>query len=228
MMRWMLAVTVAGTMVSPGQLMFEKALKELKVTPDITTATVDFPFTVGPNGAEILEFDAPCTCLEAKISGNGKLVWKPGEKGTVKGVFSMGNMKGKIDKMIVLRMKSPTAPIVKLTLRLDIPEVLEISPGQTVFWDQGDKASPKTFKLKVNNDEPVRIIGTSGTNENFVFELKTIKEGWEYEIEVTPQSMVNRAFGLIRIRTDSKYAKHQRYQCFVVIRRPNGVPAKGQ
>ena len=38
--------------------------------------------------AEILAFEAPCTCLEAKISDNGKLVWKPGEKGTVKGLFS--------------------------------------------------------------------------------------------------------------------------------------------
>lgn len=227
--RWMLAVAamMAGTMACPGQLVFEESLKELTVTPDITTATVDFPFTVGPKGAEILEFDAPCTCLEAKISDNGKLVWKPGEKGTVQGVFSMGSLKGKVDKMIVLRMKSPTAPIMKLTLRLTIPEVLEITPGPTIFWDQGGKATTQTFKIKVNNDEPVRILETSGTNENFAFELKTIREGWEYELQVTPQSMVNRAFGLIRIRTDSKYAKHQRYQCFVVIRRPNGA-AEGQ
>ena len=225
-MRWMLAVMAAGTVVCPAQLVFEKALKELTVSPDTDTAAVDFPFTVGPKGAEILEFDAPCTCLEAKISGNGKLVWKPGEKGVVKGLFSMGNLKGKTDKMIVLRMKSPTAPLVKLTLRLDIPELLVITPAPTLFWEQGGKVESKTFKLKVNHDEPINIADTSGTNENFAFELKTVKEGWEYDLVVTPTTLVNRAFGLIRIRTDSKFTKHQRYQCFVVVRRARGTSAQ--
>jgi hypothetical protein len=223
--RWMLVVMAVGTVACPAQLMFENPLQELTVTPDLDTATVDFPFTVGPNGAEIVEFDAPCTCLEAKISDNGKLVWKPGEKGTVKGVFKTGSLKGKVDKTIVLRLKSPTAPLVKLTLRLTIPELLEITPGPTLFWDQGGKGEAKSFKLKVNNDEPIHILETSGTNENFAFELKTIKDGREYELVVTPQSTVNRAFGLIRIRTDSKFARHQRYQCFVVVRRPQGASA---
>jgi hypothetical protein len=222
----MLAVLAAGTVASPAQLVFKEKLKELTVTPDMETATVDFPFTVGPNGAEITAFDAPCTCLEAKISDNGKLVWKPGEKGVVKGLFSMGNLKGKTDKMIVLRMKSPTLPIVKLVLRLNIPELVKITPGPTLFWDQGGKADTKTFKLTVQHDEPIHIVDTSGTNENFAFELKTIRKGWEYELVVTPKSLVNRAFGLIRIRTDSEFAKHQRYQCFVVVRRPQGAAAQ--
>lgn len=221
-----LVVLAAFTVTCPAQLVFEKSLKELKVTPDMETASVDFPFTVGPKGAEILAFDAPCTCLEAKISDNGKLVWKAGEKGVVKGLFSMGNLKGKTDKMIVLRMKSPTAPLVKLTLRLDIPELLKIEPGPTLFWDQGGKAEAKSFKLTVDHSKPIHIIDTSGTNENFAFELKTIRKGWEYELVVTPKSVVNRAFGLIRIRTDSEFAKHQRYQCFVVVRKPQGAAAK--
>lgn len=223
---WILCAAAAGTLVCPAQLVFEESLKELTVTPDTETASVEFPFTVGPKGAEIVNFDAPCTCLQAKISDNGKLVWKPGEKGVVKGLFSMGNLKGKTDKMIVLRMKSPTAPLVKLTLRLDIPELLKIEPAPTLFWNQGGKADSKTFKLTVQHDEPIHIVETSGTNENFGFELKTLRKGWEYELVVTPQSVVNRAFGLIRIRTDSKFEKHQRYQCFVVVRKPQGVSAQ--
>ena len=49
---------------------------------------------------------------------------------------------------------------------------------------------------------------------------ETVKDGWEYEIVVTPKTLDERAFGLIRIRTDSKHAKHQSYQCFAVVRRP--------
>ena len=137
----------------------------------------------------------------------------------------MGNLKGQTDKMIALRMKSPTAPLVKLTLRLDIPELLKIEPAPTLFWDQGGKVEAKTFKMTVHHSKPINIVETSGTNDNFAYELKTIREGWEYELVVTPKSVVNRAFGLIRIRTDAEFAKHQRYQCFVVVRKPQGAAA---
>jgi hypothetical protein len=216
-----MAVLAAGTAVLPAQLVFEKTLIELHLSPDAEKASADFSFKVaGDREVEIAEYEAPCSCLEAKISDNGKLRWKPGETGTVKGLFSMGNFTGTVDKMVVLRMKGEVTPSVKLTVRLHIPELLKITPAKSLFWEQGGTVAPQTFKIKVANDEPVKIVDVSGTNEQFGIELKTVKDGWEYEIVVTPKTLDERAFGLIRIRTDSKYVKHQRYQCFTVIRRP--------
>ena len=221
-----IAVLVAGAASVSAQLVFEKTLVEMTVKPDEERVSVDFAFkVVGDKDVEIAEYDAPCSCLEAKISENGKLLWKPGESGTVKGVFSLGTFSGSIDKMIVLRLKGETSPSVRLTLRLHIPELLQIRPAKTLFWEQGAKPEPQSFKITVDHEEAVKIVDVSGTNEQFGIELKTVREGWEYELVVTPKTLDERAFGLVRIRTDSKYVKHQRYQCFTVIRRP-AVPGK--
>ena len=223
-----LLVLSIGTSVLPAQLVFEKTLIELHLGPDAEKASADFTFKVtGDREVEIAEYEAPCSCLEAKISDGGKLRWKPGETGTVKGLFSMGNFTGTVDKMIVLRMKGEVTPSVKLTVRLHIPELLKITPAKSLFWEQGGKGASQTFMIKVANDEPVKIVDVSGTNDQFGIELKAVKDGWEYEIEVTPKTVAERAFGLIRIRTDSKYVKHQRYQCFVVVRRPVAPRPKG-
>ena len=218
-MMMILALAGLGLGAASGQMVFEKSLIEMTAEPDQEEITVEFRFTVkGDKEVEIGEYDAPCTCLEARISDNGRLVWQPGESGTVQGVFKTGNFMGSVDKMIVLRMNGETEPSVKLTVRMHIPVLLEIEP-KTLFWNQKDAVKSQSFKLTVNGDEPLQILELSGTNENFVEELKTIKEGREYEIVVTPKSLEERAFGLLRIKTDSKHVKHQRYQAFMAIRR---------
>ena len=215
----MLAVLTVGVLPVSAGIIFEKDVIEVKVKPDQQTVEVVFPFTVeGDKEVEIAEYDAPCTCLEARISDNGRLKWKPGEKGSVQGLFDVGNMRGGVlEKMIVLRMKGEDVPSVKLTIKMDIPILLEIEP-KTLAWTQGEDVKPMTFKLKVKHNKPMKILESSGTNDNFPFEVKTIKEGWEYEIVVTPKSLDDRAFGMIRLKTDSDLPKHVRHQAFVVIR----------
>lgn len=214
-----LAILAVGVLPVSAGIVFEKDVIEVKVKPDQQKVAVVFPFTVdGDEEVEIAEYDAPCTCLEARISDNGRLKWKPGEKGSVQGLFDIGNIRGgMLEKMIVLRMKGEKVPSVKLTIKMDIPVLLEIEP-KTLIWNQGEDVKPMRFKLKVNHTKPMKILETSGTNENFPFEVKTIKEGWEYEIVVTPKTLKDRAFGMIRFKTDSELPKHVRHQAFVAIR----------
>ena len=90
-------VCAVGMASLPAQLVFEKSLIERTPHPDDTTVSVDFAFKVaGDQVVEIAEFDAPCSCLEAKISDNGRLRWKPGESGVVKGVFALGTFTGTV------------------------------------------------------------------------------------------------------------------------------------
>lgn len=218
MITGLLAAAAAG--VVHGQLVFEKPLLELQAGMNQDKVVVEFPFTVaGDEEVEIAEYDAPCSCLTARISDNGRLKWRPGEKGVVQGIFELGNIREPvITKLIVLRMKGETEPSVKLTTRLHIPQQLTVEP-KTLFWTQGAAPEPQRFQLTVNGDEPLRIVDLSGTNPNFPFELETIEEGRRYEIVVTPQSLESRGFGVLRIKTDSKYPRHERYQGFMAIRK---------
>jgi hypothetical protein len=213
----MVAAVALGPGLAWGQMQFVKRLVEIEAPPDGDVVEAEFPFVVGPKPAVIAEYDAPCTCLEAQISDGGRLEWKAGEKGTVKGIFKLGTFKGAVDKMIVLRMKGETVPSVQLTVRVTIPELVQVEP-RTLFWTQGGSGEAQSFRITMNGEKPIHIVESSGTNDQFPFKLKTLEEGRRYELEVTPTTVETRAFGLIKLGTDSEYTRHQRYQCFVVIR----------
>ena len=209
-----------------GQMIFEKSLIEVQAKPDDELVSAAFHFTIqGKDPVTITEYEAACSCLSAEISEGGKLVWKPCEKGVVRGKFKMGTFKGTVDKHIVLRIKGRARPLT-LTVRVNIPVLFNIEPP-TLFWDLNGPPQPKSFKIKVKHDKPIKITEISGTNEQFTHEVKTIKEGWAYEIVVTPKTVAKRAFGLLRIRTDCEFKKHQSCQGFLVVRRPKPGPAAG-
>ena len=68
---------VLGTVCAPARMVFEETLIELQLGPDEVKAEAEFPFKVaGDKEIEIAEYDAPCSCLEAKISDGGRLRWK--------------------------------------------------------------------------------------------------------------------------------------------------------
>ena len=199
-----------------GDLVFEKTLIEVSAAPDQDLVTADFNFAVnGEGSADIERYDAPCSCLEARISDGGRLVWQPGEKGSVRGLFKVGNFRGITDKQISLLMKDGKRH--ELTVRLSMPELLTIQP-KTLKWSQGEERVTQSFLLTVTGEDPMKILEVSGTSEQkFPFELETLEEGRRYRITVTPEETETRGFGLLRIKTDSKYVKHQTYQAYTVV-----------
>jgi len=221
-----LGIVLAGPATVFGQLVFEKSEILMKLPPDQDRLSVEFPFTVkGEFPVTIKEYKSACSCLSAEISENGKLTWKPGEKGVVRGNFKLGTIKGKIEKKIVLNFDGGVAPLV-LTTKLDIPHLFAIDPP-TLFWDLGGEGEAQKFTVKVNHDAPIGVTDISCTNEQFKYELKAIKPGWEYEVEVTPLHVRERAFGLLRLRNDCKFKKHASAQAFMVVRVPKAGPGGG-
>lgn len=198
-----------------GNLVFETKLIEVTATPDQELVVADFAFTAEGGQADIERYDAPCSCLEAQISNNGKLVWEEGESGTVRGLFEVGNFRGTVDKEISVIMTNGTRH--DLTVRMTMPELLVIEP-KTLKWRQGEEPLPKSFDIKAGSDEKVKILGLEGTNEEkFPYLLETLEEGLHYRLTVIPSSTAERGMGVIRIATDSKFKKHQSYQAFVLI-----------
>ncbi|WP_411844739.1 DUF1573 domain-containing protein [Roseibacillus persicicus] len=207
-----------------GELTFEKTLIEVTAKPDQEQIEADFVFTsCGDSPATIKRYDAPCSCLEAQISDGGRLVWAAGEKGTVRGLFKVGNFRGTVDKQISILMEDGTRH--DLTVRMTMPELVKIEP-KTLKWEEGGAAETKVFEITINSPDPLKILDVTATNgEKFPYSLKTIEEGKSYRLEVTPTDTETRGFGLLRVATDSKYKKHQNYQAYVVVTKPSMVPA---
>jgi len=221
--RLIVAFVLLWAPVLYGQFSFEKKLIELDVPPETDRLSVEFSFTIKGEGAvTIKEYESGCSCLSAEISEGGKLTWKPGEKGVVKGNFKLGTIKGTIEKEIVLRISGELSPI-RLKVRLHIPELFKIEPP-TLFWDLNGPGKAQTFKVMVKHSKPIKITDIACTNEQFAYEVKTLVEGQSYEVKVTPKTVAQRAFGLLRIRNDCEFKKHQSAQAFMVVRTPRVQP----
>ena len=189
--------------------------------PDAKKVTVPYHFENKTNRVlTIARYDSACSCLSAKVKGS-KLVYKPGEKGEIRVDFALGTFSGKVEKTVLLWTTDDPAdaPSTVMTVELTIPVLFEVSP-MTLLWDQGAEAKPQTIKIKVNHDKPIRIVNHSGSNKDFPYKLKTIREGWEYELVVTPTSTGTPGFGMIKLTTDSSIPRYKRQQAFVCIKRP--------
>ncbi|MEJ6634476.1 MAG: hypothetical protein QNL77_02065 [Akkermansiaceae bacterium] len=209
------------TALASAEMVFETKLVEITAKSDVEVVTAEFPFKIEGDVSEIIEYDAPCTCLTARIEPlkadrATKLRWEVGEGGRIFGKFKMGNFKGTIDKAIVLKLKGEDP--IQLVVRVTIPVLFEIQPS-TLSWDLGEVTAEKVFKIKVNHSKPIKILENSGTSKLFPYEVKKIKEGWEYEIRVKPTSTETPGMGMIRLKTDCEIKRHERHQVFAVVKR---------
>jgi len=220
-MRCLILLLMTVGLVRAG-LVFPEMLKEAHLAPDAKSLEMDFGFkNEGDKAVKIHHYDAPCSCLSAKVKG-GKLEYAPGEEGVIRGFFDMGNFSGVINKSIAIWMEGDPEgkPSIVLTARVHIPELVLIEP-KTLKWTIGDEVAAKTMRITMDYDRPIKILGINGSSERFKHELKTIREGEEYELSITPDETKTPGIGVLRIETDCPVARHRIRQAFIVVR---GLP----
>ena len=217
-----LASLLTSSLAIAGEITFDTKLIEMTADFEQETLEADFAFeSTGEDAAVIKRFEAACSCLEAQISDGGRLKWEPGEKGTIKGLFKVGNLRGTFDKEITILMADGEEHT--LTVRMTMPELLTIEP-KTLKWEEGAEVVKKSFDITLSEEEAIKILSISGTNEEkFSSKLETVEEGKKYRLWVTPSDTEVRGFGLLRIVTDCKYKKHKNYQAFAVITKPKAA-----
>lgn len=200
-------------------LTFDSNRKAITAKPNALKTTVPYSFeNTSKRTITIARWDSACSCLNARIK-DSKMVYKPGEKGEILIDFELGSFSGTQEKTVMLWTKddAPQAPSTILAVAITIPVLFEVTP-KTIFWDKDGAKETKTFKLKVKHDKPIRILSHRGTNATFAYTLKTIKDGSEYELVVTPTDVSSPAFGIISLTTDAAIKRYQRQQAFVCVR----------
>lgn len=225
-----LVIIIAGacpisSAADPAGLSFVKNRIELTVAPEAKMVTVPYFFeNKTDQSISIARYDSACSCLSAKVKGD-KLTYKPGEKGEMKIDFELGNFSGLVEKTVLIWTSNDAeqSPSSVLTVALTIPVLFEINP-KTVFWDQNGEKTSQVIKLTVNDKKPIHILSHKGTNPQFAYELKTIRDGSEYELVVTPKDLSKPAFGMIKLGTDSAIPRYKRQMAFVCVRRQPASP----
>lgn len=212
------------------ELTFTKKLKEVITKPDVEVVNIPFEFeNTSDETITIIEYDAPCACMEARILRADKsesLVFEPGDKGTVSGLLEFGTFSGTIDKVIKVRTdKDPIKkPSIELTCRVTIPKLIK-ADKETLEWQVGDKLDSKIFTIKVadESETPINILKHSygfGADEVFDYKLETLKEGREYKVTVTPKKTIEPTMGVVKFYTDSKIPRYKLVQIFLLVDHP--------
>jgi len=216
--------------LTAADLTFAKTLKEVTTLPNVEVVKVSFDFeNTSDSAITIMEFDAPCACMEARILREDKtdsLVFKPGEKGSVIGELDFGTFSGTIDKVIRIRTSNDPVkkPSIVLTSRVTIPKLIA-ADKETLEWQVGEAKEKKTFMIKISKDSdaPINIISQKhgfGTDEVFDCQLETVKAGLEYKVTVVPKRTDKPAMGVVKFYTDSKIARYKLVQVFLLVDHP--------
>lgn len=221
-MKWVTGCLLGLAGVSfAGQLSFTEMEKSASLGVDESKLVMDYPFTNETDKTvTIKKTQGDCSCTAIQVSG-GKMSYAPGESGVIRLNFDVGNFKGEVAKHASLWLDDDKedAPSQQLVLKVSIPVLVDVEP-KTVKWDLGEEGESKTIKVKMNGDEPIRIVSVTPSTEAFTQELKTIEEGKHYEIVISPVSTEKRALSVFRIETDSKSEKQRQQQVFAVISAP--------
>lgn len=203
------------------ELSFKELVKDVNAAADAKSVTADFSFTNDSDKpVTIAKTDPGCSCLKVEVS-DGKLKYGPGESGTLRATFDVGNFSGIVDKVIALWLDDDTGttPTMRLTVRIHIPVLISLEPSKTLSWNVGGKPESQTIQIKVAEGETIHVTGVKSSSPNFVCEIKTVEDGKKYELVVSPQDTTTPGMSVIRIDTDCKIAKHKTQQAFAVVRK---------
>ena len=164
---------------------------------DETEYTAKFAFTNRGNTAvTVKEVHSSCGCTTALPS---KRIFEPGESGEISATFDYGQREGKQIKSIRVETDQEEDSRIVLTLEVNIPSVMEVSPS-VVMWNRSvDKDfQAKEVIIESHLKDPIEIIEVIGSSDLFAQEVRVIEAGKKFALAVTPQNIPTDKKGILR------------------------------
>lgn len=141
---------------------------------------------------------ASCGCTAAQTQ---KDKVEPGEKGEIIATFTIGDRTGQQTKTVAVETDDPKNPMTTLTLKTNIPQVLELSPN-FVFWQTGEAPQPKTIIAKAGKDAAVTNIDVASLSPQFEAKVDKGPGPGQFRINVQPKETKTAAFTTLTVKTD--------------------------
>lgn len=200
---------------------FPNKTLEASPKPDANEVIFDFPFSNKSGRHLIIDRLIPnCSCLGLAIMG-GKMDYAPGEEGVLRATMDVTNLSGDVEKAaaVFLNGDPETKPSSMITVRAHIPVLVEVSP-KTVRWNIGDKPEPKIVRITMHHDKPLRLLSVETGKNLFRHQLKTIEDGKQYELELTPGDTAKADLQVFTLVTDCEIKRHRNVQVFADVFKP--------
>ena len=170
-----------------------------------TVVKHDFVFTnTGDQLLEISDVRPGCGCTTAGVWD--KRV-EPGKTGRIPVQFNSGGYGGSIAKTITVSCNDPTRKDLVLQLKGSIWKAFDVTPMYAVFnlLPEGQTDQTQVVRIISKNDQPVTVFDPACNNPAFKTELKTVRDGKEFELRVTvsPSQASGNISGVITLKTSA-------------------------
>lgn len=110
----------------------------------------------------------------------------PGASGEIVATFHIGDRIGLQTKTIhVITDESPDTNTT-LTLKADVPKLLEITPT-FLYWSKKQPIEPRTMVAKVGGDFPITKLTVTSTDPDVMVESAIVPNEKEFKITVSPK-----------------------------------------
>ena len=172
------------------QLEFEKTASVTDTTPHQAKVKVEFAFqNKGTKPVTIVSIQTSCGCTTAKLD---KKTYAPGEGGTIEAELKVSTSPGTVEKKVMVKTDDKAHELYTLTIGANVPQYAAIEPS-FLKWEFGAEPTPKSVHVKVGEKFVIRVTKVSSSNPAWTVEVKTVKDGAEYDIVVTPPKNMNEA-----------------------------------
>ena len=151
-----LLVSLLCPLLVNAKLHFEEARIVHEANFDETEYTAHFKFTnKGDQSVLIKEVVSSCGCTTAMSS---KRVYDPGESGEISATFDYGDREGKQIKSIRVETDQEEEPRIVLTMEVNIPSAMEVSPS-VVMWNRSvdEELTAKEVIIESHLTDPIEI-----------------------------------------------------------------------
>jgi len=169
----------------PPRIVFEKLVHDFGEIKRGDAAKYSFIFTnTGAETLKVLEVRPGCGCTTA---GNWEKEVAAGKTGSIPLQFNSSGFSGTVFKSATVTFDDPVQSnvVLQLTGKVWIP--IDVTPASVVFQYEEDTTNSETRTVRIvsNLPEPIEITQPECTNRAFKLELKTVKPGKEFALEVS-------------------------------------------
>jgi hypothetical protein len=180
-------------------LVWEKDRQDLP-PPAASAKQVEAHFkfqNAGTKNVQITAIKASCGCVTA---ASEKDTFAPGEVGEVVVTFAYGDRTGQQEKAVAVQTSDPNQPVKVLTLRVNLPRLLEIQPA-LVMWRIGEKPEAKQMDIKVQAGAIIGELTATSSSPDVAVRLEKGKSEGTYSLMVTPKETTHPLSAFIRLQT---------------------------
>jgi hypothetical protein len=175
-------VLVGFTLSARAALQWDSLVADLHPKLSDKTAVAHFKYkNTGDKPVKILAVKPSCGCTTAEPP---KDPVAPGATGQIEATFHIGDRVGLQTKTINVQTDEAPDSNTKLTLKADVPKLLELGPTFLYWSKKQPDVEPRFIEVKVGKDFPVKKLTVTSTDPEIKTETETAPDG--FRIKVTP------------------------------------------